>query len=52
MITGFFIGILVAIVGFVVMSPCPHSETEYVSKCIRCGKVFDDGLSRLRERMK
>lgn len=50
MLTGIFIGILLACFVYYVMNPCPHENTEHVSKCLRCGKVFDDGLSELRKR--
>lgn len=48
MLTGIIIGVVFTAILFAMLNPCPHSETEHVSKCVRCGKVFDDGLSRMR----
>lgn len=48
---GIVIGIFIAGFFFVQMNPCRHENTEYVTKCIGCGKVFNDGLSELRKRL-
>lgn len=49
-IVGFTVGCIFLFVAWRTMNPCRHENTEHVTKCIDCGKVFNDGLSELRRR--
>lgn len=52
MFLGFIIGIVFIVIVSKTLTPsCKHEQTEHVSKCMQCGKVFDDNISEMRKRI-
>lgn len=48
-LSGVFFALVAVVIFWRTMHPCAHKNTEYVTKCIDCGKVFNDGISELRK---
>lgn len=48
---GFICACIFLFLGYRFANPCQHTNTEHVTKCIDCGKVFNDGISEMRKRL-